>query len=54
MTVRAILPFARRAPLELRGLRSLGEGVARVEQSLDIDAIVGGRAAVSHDVPPLF
>ena len=43
MAVRAILPFAGRAPLELRGLRSLGESVARVEQSLDVDAIVGGR-----------
>src|SRR5687767_13535732 len=52
MAVRAILPFARRAPPELRGGRSLGESIACVEQSLDVDAIVGG-GAVSHDVPPL-
>ena len=29
-----------------------GEGVARVEQGLNVDAIVDGRGAVSHDVPP--
>jgi hypothetical protein len=50
VTMCAVLPFARRAPLELGGRRSLSESIARVEQSLNVDAVVDS-CAVSHDVP---
>src|SRR5262245_33083533 len=56
VAVCAVLPFTDRAPLELCGFRSLGESVARVEQSLDVDAVVDSCAAshVSHDVTPCY
>jgi hypothetical protein len=51
MTVRAVLPLAGGAPLELGGRRRLGERVAGVEQGLNVDAVVGG--AVGHRLPPV-
>src|SRR5262245_56251788 len=49
--VRAIQPFAARTPLELRGLRHLLQGLARVEQCSHINAVVHlgeGRHARGH------
>ena len=38
--VRAVHPFAARAPLESRGLRGLGQRLAGAEQRRDVDAVV--------------
>jgi hypothetical protein len=49
--VRAVHPGDRRAPLELGDLRRVGEGIARAEQGLDVDAVVDdGRG---HEDTPL-
>ncbi len=51
VAVGAILPFAGRAPLELRGLRGIGERFACGEQRFDVDAVVGLYFG-SHNYPP--
>src|SRR5262249_44804557 len=52
MAVRAVFPFRGRTPLEPRGHRGAGKGLARAEQGFDVDAVVDP-LAVGHDAPPV-
>ena len=48
LAVRAVLPLGAGPPRELRALGRLGERVARIEQCLDIDAVVDRRFLCRH------
>src|SRR5262249_39021062 len=48
VAVRAVLPFAGRAPLELCSLRGFGQRLARRDQSFDVHAVFDSAASISH------
>ena len=52
VAVRAVLPFALRAPGELSRLGRLGQGLAGAEQRFDVDAVVHGLIGICHWITP--
>jgi hypothetical protein len=49
VAVRAVLPLASGAPLELRGNGRFCKRLARGDQCFDVDAIVGTAIGIGHD-----